>query len=549
MLIGIDFDNTIVCYDRLFHALALERGLIPSDLPQTKTAVRDHLRAQGREAEWTELQGFAYGSEIGRAELFPGVLETLRELRRRGIETIIISHKTYWSEDRKHQLRDAAHGFLRRHGFGEPDVGISELRVMFSRKREHKLSTIRTVGCTHFIDDLPEFLDEAAFPKHVKKILFDPHRVCVEAPDRVAVSSWSQIPNLLTPQLPTTFTPAADAIARLLQAAQLPSTDYELARAAAGRNNRTFVVTTSDGQRCVLKSYYHSPTDSRDRLEGEFAFGSFCRRFEIDAAPRPLARDDRAHLGLYEFVAGTKLAPGEVEQADVAQAVQFVRALQRHRGSEEAYRLRPAAEACFSMQQHDDLVERRAQLLFDVLSGRADHDRLSNFQQDYLSLWKRHARQGGCWMRFSNRRLSAAERILSPSDFGFHNAVREPSGRIRFFDFEYAGWDDPAKLLCDFFCQPDVPVPLSFAPWMAEQIAQDLPDPAAVIERAELLFPVYRLKWSLIVLNDYLPQGAARRTFAGSGIPTQERLDAQLTLAESMLKSLRADGDKPVFTR
>ena len=29
MLIGVDFDNTIVCYDKLFHQLALERSLIP----------------------------------------------------------------------------------------------------------------------------------------------------------------------------------------------------------------------------------------------------------------------------------------------------------------------------------------------------------------------------------------------------------------------------------------------------------------------------------------------------------------------------------------
>ena len=32
-------------------------------------------------------------------------------------------------------------------------------------------------------------------------------------------------------------------------------------------------------------------------------------------------------------------------------------------------------------------------------------------------------------------------------------------GRLRFFDFEYAGWDDPAKLLCDFRCQVELRVP------------------------------------------------------------------------------------------
>src|SRR5262245_43078397 len=45
MLIGVDFDNTIVSYDALFHRIATERDLIPADLPVNKTAVRDHLRA------------------------------------------------------------------------------------------------------------------------------------------------------------------------------------------------------------------------------------------------------------------------------------------------------------------------------------------------------------------------------------------------------------------------------------------------------------------------------------------------------------------------
>ena len=33
--------------------------------------------------------------------------------------------------------------------------------------------------------------------------------------------------------------------------------------------------------------------------------------------------------------------------------------------------------------------------------------------------------------------------------------------KLRFLDFEYAGWDDPAKLIGDFFCQPAIPAPHS----------------------------------------------------------------------------------------
>lgn len=64
MRLGIDFDNTIVCYDELFHRVALEQGLIPADLPVNKSEVRNHLRRVGKEPLWTEMQGSVYGARM-----------------------------------------------------------------------------------------------------------------------------------------------------------------------------------------------------------------------------------------------------------------------------------------------------------------------------------------------------------------------------------------------------------------------------------------------------------------------------------------------------
>mgnify|MGYP003339752174 CR=1 FL=1 len=49
MLIGIDFDNTIVSYDSLFYKVAAEQKAVPTTVARTKLAVRDHLRAIGKE--------------------------------------------------------------------------------------------------------------------------------------------------------------------------------------------------------------------------------------------------------------------------------------------------------------------------------------------------------------------------------------------------------------------------------------------------------------------------------------------------------------------
>ena len=75
MRIGIDLDNTIANYDGVFHAAALERGLIPAGLGTSKNAVRDHLNRSGRKGAFTELQGYVYGARMDLVSPYPGVFE------------------------------------------------------------------------------------------------------------------------------------------------------------------------------------------------------------------------------------------------------------------------------------------------------------------------------------------------------------------------------------------------------------------------------------------------------------------------------------------
>ena len=44
VVLGLDFDNTIISYDALAHSLAVERGLIPPSFPKQKREVCDHFR-------------------------------------------------------------------------------------------------------------------------------------------------------------------------------------------------------------------------------------------------------------------------------------------------------------------------------------------------------------------------------------------------------------------------------------------------------------------------------------------------------------------------
>ena len=200
MLIGVDFDNTIVRYDALFHRLAVEKGLVPEDAPATKDEVRNRLRAADDEDSWTRLQGEVYGARMAEAEDFPGARHFLRRCRELGVPTAIISHKTlkpYLGPP--YDLHAAAREWLAGAGFAGDDAPVPEERVHFETTKEAKLARIGQAGCSHFIDDLPEFLAEHAFPDGVVKVLFDPHgRAAAEAPPGAeVVRSWGEASELL----------------------------------------------------------------------------------------------------------------------------------------------------------------------------------------------------------------------------------------------------------------------------------------------------------------------------------------------------------------
>ena len=103
--------------------------------------------------------------------------------------------------------------------------------------------------------------------------------------------------------------------------------------------------------------------------------------------------------------------------------------------------------------------------------------------------------------------------MLSPSDFGFHNALRTGDGTLVFIDFEYAGIDDCCKLVGDFFSQPRIPVSIEYLSLFLDNAFT--PQQNTMIRaRLPVILPLVRLKWCCILLNEFLRVGASRRAFS-----------------------------------
>jgi hypothetical protein len=331
-------------------------------------------------------------------------------------------------------------------------------------------------------------------------------------------------------------------IVALLASGEHRADGLTLEPCAAGGNNRVFLVQAGD-RRLIAKWYFSHPSDTRDRLRTEYSFLSYAERLGLNCVPRPVSCDADAHLALYEYIDGRKLTAAEVGKDEVDAALAFFLALNdpTRRGLAEG--LPAASEACFNLADHFAMVESRIERLESGTPGSDVDRRARTFVADMRARWVdlkaamiREARDLGIETASP---LAPADRCVSPSDFGFHNTLVTPGGRLVFIDFEYAGWDDPAKLANDFFCQPAVPVDGRFYDEFVARAMSFSANGAQHAARARLMRPIFQMKWCCIMLNGFLPAAAQRRRFANPAYDEGNRKEAQLAQARDRFSAIR----------
>ena len=294
-----------------------------------------------------------------------------------------------------------------------------------------------------------------------------------------------------------------------------------------GVTGNNHVLLGQAGDRIFLvKQYFQHPDDPRNRFETERAFYTFLWNANIRSIPEPMAWYPEEWFAVLEYMEGEKPAAATPEL--VREAIDFLVEINHQRKASSARSLPPASEACFNLAEHLSIVDRRIERLGKIVPESSLHEGAIKFVRERLApAWTALRENTERVMPVKNRTLAQNERCISPSDFGFHNTIRSPDGRLRFFDFEYAGWDDPAKTLCDFFCQPAVPVPnewlsIVLGPIRGAFGGDDLE------ERIRMLLPVYQTKWCCIMLNDFLPSGNQRRAFSNPRLQDESRWGRQL---------------------
>lgn len=317
------------------------------------------------------------------------------------------------------------------------------------------------------------------------------------------------------------------------------SRPVSLTRLAGGKNNRVFRVALSSGADVVLKSYFHDPRDTRDRLKAEWSFLTYAWGKGVRNIPAPLASDAGAHAGLYSLLPGAML--DKAEPAHVEAAARFICAV--NAAPREIDHLPLGSEACLSIAQHVATVSGRVARLETIATDAPHRDAAVRLIADRLKpAWaqvSQNIEAAAAAARLDMEAIPAGDVIASPSDFGFHNALADADGALRFIDFEYAGRDDPAKLAGDFFAVPAIPTPSETFEMFIGALSDGLSLSPGFAPRARMLRDAYRIKWTCIILNDFLPTEDARRAFS-LGEDRAERCRRQLDRAGAKLDEIDA---------
>ncbi|MDA1260201.1 MAG: hypothetical protein O3A20_06215 [Planctomycetota bacterium] len=152
MRIGLDFYNTLICYDPVFSELARARGWAAG--AGSKRSVKERLmKEHGNDLRWQALQAEAYASEIISAKPFPGAVEFSRRALQEGYGLFIVCRKIDSSHfDPSVRLRLWAKRWIAKH------LRVAPSRCYFESTRAAKVKRVTDLKLDLFIDDLEEVL-------------------------------------------------------------------------------------------------------------------------------------------------------------------------------------------------------------------------------------------------------------------------------------------------------------------------------------------------------------------------------------------------------
>lgn len=315
-------------------------------------------------------------------------------------------------------------------------LGFTKEDLVFVDSEAEKVAKINNLGLTHFIDDAIETFQNANLSKNLQPLVFG-KKEGADCP-YPAFAEWSDLTNFFYWQ---------QGIRDLTQSRIVSLTGLK-----EHGDNFIYKVGCEDGAQFILKHYLESSEHAEERLAAEIKHLNALHGVGITNVPKPSWH--RGCWGLFNFIQGNPVT--DADDGDVEQLIAFLIQLDQKSQALRDQEVSRAPNARFRLHLYADKLN---QLWNQVLGAcqrpdgpkdimlfmMTDMEQLRQDNLNHFYLWLKREK----WEK--EQEISDKETIFSPSDFGFHNTLKGPDGKLLFLDFEESGWDDPAKLLADFF--------------------------------------------------------------------------------------------------
>jgi hypothetical protein len=316
-------------------------------------------------------------------------------------------------------------------------------------------------------------------------------------------------------------------------ARELGSSEESLIQLRGGINNHVFRCGTN-GHHWVVKGYAKHQTGQRDRMQAEVEFLRYAQQVASELVPSIIAVDTTRRCVVIEYIDGQAYTEGATPtERDVQTAMKFVRQLNAQLGLAEEMIHLAAAEGYLSLREHmRNVLERIDGMVTEHLPCE-----FRNQAKELLTQLKTKADleggrlEGQIASGIVQDELNSELMRISPSDFGFHNAIKTPLG-VKFIDFEFSGWDDPAKACIDFVLQPRNPVRCELERMLEVFIGDRARELRA---RCMSLLPLLQLKWACIILGVLKAERLSSITKIESDRKATEIISKRLAIAGQLL--------------
>ena len=281
-----------------------------------------------------------------------------------------------------------------------------------------------------------------------------------------------------------------------------------------GRSNSQIFKIVNDEKTLALKIYPSHKLDKRNRLLVEFDSLNFLHRNGVINTPKPFKKSENLNIALYQWIDGSMSS--KVQELEVYDSLNFIKTLKQLSKSKIVLPSQLASESCLSISELLFQIDRRLTRLNKLKNEPTLQKFLNNEFRPLFSQLNSEIKSNWNFDWQYDESLKKKFQLLSPSDFGFHNAIHSINKGIIYIDFEYFGWDDPVKLTSDFMWHAGMKISNEAKIVWLKGMKTLFSDDLNFNSRFKLCHPLYGLRWCMILLNEFLPNVWEVRKHANS---------------------------------